>query len=172
MAATQTLMELMLQRRTFYNLQGSSPISKAEIQEIISHTVLHVPSAFNLQSTRIVLLVGSEHESLWDIVKDVLREIVPGQAFATTEAKLQRFKDAYGTVSHARIQVLQHNYVRHFTTLYELTETGRYYFSKTTFRFTTTKIGPLYMPTSFHSGLQNHLVCTNMPFGLPLHLKA
>ncbi|EXJ85313.1 hypothetical protein A1O3_05988 [Capronia epimyces CBS 606.96] len=98
MSTLQTFQASMLQRRTVYNLQGNSPISNAEIQDIIRHALLHVPSSFNSQSTRIVLLVGHEHAALWDIVKDVLSGIVPGQAFATTEKKLESFQRAYGTI--------------------------------------------------------------------------
>ena len=40
-------------------------------------TVRHVPSAFNSQSTRVVLLLGESHKKLWQIVKDALKKIVP-----------------------------------------------------------------------------------------------
>lgn len=102
MSALLSFKTSMLKRRTFYSLQGSSPISKTEIQEIIQHAILHIPSSFNSQTTRIVLLVGTEHAALWEIVKDVLRDVVPGQVFATTEKKLRGFGDAYGTVSHGQ----------------------------------------------------------------------
>ena len=49
-------------------------------------TVRHVPSAFNSQSTRVVLLLGESHKKLWQIVKDALKRIVPAEAFVKTEA--------------------------------------------------------------------------------------
>lgn len=62
--------------------------------------MLHVPSAFNSQSTRLVLLVREAHERLWNIIaKDELRKIVPADAFAQTEAKINAcFAAGYGTV--------------------------------------------------------------------------
>lgn len=58
-----------------------------------------MPSAFNSQSTRVVLLLGKSHKKLWNIVKDALRKIVPGEAFAKTEEKIDNsFACGYGTV--------------------------------------------------------------------------
>ncbi|TVY60650.1 putative nitroreductase HBN1 [Lachnellula suecica] len=85
-------------RRTIYKLAKSSTISDAKIQEIIKETVLHVPHSFNAQSTRIVLLVKEEHDKLWQIAKDVLKAIVPADAYPATETRLDGFQKAYGTV--------------------------------------------------------------------------
>ena len=92
-------LEAVAKRRSYYPLEKKSPISDARIQEIIKETLLHVPSSFNSQSTRIVLLVKSEHEKFWDIAIEVLKGIVPADAFAATEQKLTMFKGAYASVS-------------------------------------------------------------------------
>ena len=49
----------------------------AQIEEIVRFAIKHVPSAFNSQSTRAVLLLHEHHEELWKIVKRTLRAIVP-----------------------------------------------------------------------------------------------
>lgn len=86
-------------RRTHYGLSNSSPITDNEILEIIETAITHVPSAFNSQSTRIVLLLGKNHEKLWEIVKDTLRQIVPAEAFKATEAKIDNsFEVGYATI--------------------------------------------------------------------------
>ena len=64
--------EAIQHRRTHYGIGNNSPISDNEIHEIIKTAVTHVPSAFNSQSTRIVLLLGESHKKLWEIVKDTL----------------------------------------------------------------------------------------------------
>jgi uncharacterized protein len=96
---TATFIEALKTRRTYYGLKNASPIPDSRIQEIINDVVLHVPSCFNSQSTRIVLLLKSEHEKLWDITHDVLKEIVPTEQFASTEQRLAGFKAGYGSVS-------------------------------------------------------------------------
>ena len=50
--------EALKQRRTYYSITNQSPISDQEIECIVNMTVRHVPSAFNSQSTRVVLLLG------------------------------------------------------------------------------------------------------------------
>jgi len=86
-------------RRTYYALEGMSPVSDEKIIEILDTAVMHVPSAFNSQSTRIVLLLGANHERLWNIVKDTLRKGLPPEAFRKTEEKINHsFASGYGTV--------------------------------------------------------------------------
>ncbi|KFZ06323.1 hypothetical protein V501_07525 [Pseudogymnoascus sp. VKM F-4519 (FW-2642)] len=85
-------------RRSYYQLSKFSPISDSRIQEIIKEAILHVPSSFNSQSTRVVLLLKGEHDKLWDITKEVLRSIVPAESFSATEGKINGFKASYGTV--------------------------------------------------------------------------
>ena len=57
-----------------------------------------VPSSFNMQSARVVVAMGEHHEKIWHITKETLRKIVPAEKFAPTEAKLDGFAAAYGTV--------------------------------------------------------------------------
>lgn len=86
-------------RRTYYSLSDKSPISDDQIEEIINFAVLHVPSSFNSQSARVILLLGDHHKKLWNIVKDVLKKLVPADAFPATEAKIDgAFAAGYGTV--------------------------------------------------------------------------
>lgn len=91
--------EALEHRRTYYSIIDQSPISDKEIEDIVKFAVTHVPSAFNSQSTRIVLLLGENHKKLWKIVKDALRKIVSPEAFKNTEAKIDgSFACGYGTV--------------------------------------------------------------------------
>lgn len=86
-------------RRTYYSINNASPISAEEIKEIIDFAVLNVPSAFNSQSTRVVLLLGEHHKKLWNIVKRTLKKLVPAEAFAATESKIDNaFAAGYGTI--------------------------------------------------------------------------
>ena len=91
--------EALKHRRTYYSITNQSPVSDEEIERIVNLAVTHVPSAFNSQSTRVVLLLGENHKKLWHIVKETLRKIVPPEVFKTTEAKIDNsFASGYGTV--------------------------------------------------------------------------
>ncbi len=85
-------------RRTIYALAKASPVSDERIREIIAEAVKHTPSAFNSQSTRIVLLLGKHHDRLWDITTEVLRAIVPDGQFEATQQRMDSFRNGYGTV--------------------------------------------------------------------------
>ena len=97
--ASQQFLDIIASRRTYYQLSAKSPISDARIREIIEHALLHVPSAFNSQSVRIILLLKEEHVKLWDMIENVLKGVVPEDQFPVTEKKLSGFQAAYGTVS-------------------------------------------------------------------------
>lgn len=86
------------ERRTFYGIGKEATISDDRIIEIINEAVKYAPSAFNSQSSRVLVLLGDNHDKLWDITKEVLRKIVPVEQFAGTEAKINSFKNGYGSV--------------------------------------------------------------------------
>ena len=71
----RNLKDALQHRRSYYELTPESPIDDAKIEEIIHFAIRHIPSAFNSQSTRLVLL------------------------FVATEQKIDRsFASGYGTV--------------------------------------------------------------------------
>lgn len=93
-----TLQTIAERRRSIYALGKNLPISTDDINQIVEHALLHTPSSFNSQSTRLVVLHGDEHEKLWELTKAELAKIVPADKFAPTEAKLDMFKAGAGTV--------------------------------------------------------------------------
>lgn len=85
-------------RRSIYSIGKEKVVSEEKIQEVIEMAVKHSPSAFNSQSARVIVLFDEQHDKLWDITKETLRKIVPENAFAPTEEKINSFKSGYGTV--------------------------------------------------------------------------
>lgn len=86
------------ERRSIYALSKESDISNERIQEIVEYAVNHTPSAFNSQSSRVVVLFNENHNKLWDITKETLRKIVGDGDFTSTEEKMNAFRNSYGTV--------------------------------------------------------------------------
>lgn len=102
----RTFREALRHRRSYYALAPESPIDDARIEEIVRFAIKHVPSAFNSQSTRAVLLLHEHHDELWKIVKRTLRAIVPEGAFARTEEKIEHsFAAGYGTVLSSKTRM-------------------------------------------------------------------
>lgn len=95
----RTFEEAMAHRRSYYAIGSDLPVQDEEIIHIVREAVKHVPSAFNSQSTRVVLLFGDEHKKLWNIVKDTLKARISAEAFVKTEAKIDGcFLSGHGTV--------------------------------------------------------------------------
>ena len=95
----RSFMDALKNRRTYYSITNQSPVSTQKIEDIVNFAITHVPSAFNSQSTRAVLLLGENHKKLWQIVKDTLRKLVPAESFKATEDKIDgSFACGYGTV--------------------------------------------------------------------------
>lgn len=85
-------------RRSIYALNKNVGVSEERIMEVINHSVLHTPTAFNSQTGRVVVLFGKGHDKVWDITMEALRKVVPAASFKDTEDKINSFKAAYGTV--------------------------------------------------------------------------
>lgn len=91
--------EIFEHRRSYYALTAQSPVTDARIEEMVRFVLKHTPSAFNSQTTRLVLLLHEHHAELWKIVKRALRAIVAEEVFARTEEKIERsFAAGCGTV--------------------------------------------------------------------------
>lgn len=96
---TKGFNEAVEKRRSFYQINNQSTLTEAELLDLIRFAVENVPSAFNSQTTRIVLLTGKAHQRLWNIVKETLRKLVSAETFVKTEQKIDgNFACGYGTV--------------------------------------------------------------------------
>ncbi len=90
--------EAVQNRRSYYAIGKEKVLSDEEIIRLIEDAVKYAPTAFNSQSARAVVLLGAEHEKLWNETMEILRAIVPAKNFASTEEKISSFRSGYGTV--------------------------------------------------------------------------
>lgn len=96
---SKTFYELQQQRRSIYAIGKNVTLDKSVMTDIIQKAVREAPSSFNSQSSRAVILFGDAHHKVWDMTLDVLRPIVPAEAFTATEQKINgSFKAGFGTV--------------------------------------------------------------------------
>lgn len=93
-----TVLNAISKRRSHYAIANESPVSEERISEVIKTAVKYVPSAFNSQSQRVIVLFGDENQKLWDITMEELRKILPAANFKSTEDKINGFKNSFGTV--------------------------------------------------------------------------
>lgn len=111
---SNTFIAAATRRRSQYALGKALPLSQADTTALIQEAVRQAPSSFNSQSSRAVILFGDESLKFWGFVKDALRPIVPADAFADTEKKVDSFAAGAGTVlfyeDTATVQALQEKF--------------------------------------------------------------
>ncbi len=93
-----TLQQAFDERRSIYALGNELPVEPQAIVNMAERVLLHTPSAFNSQSSRLVVLFDAEHQKLWDIAEEKLRAAVGDGDFSGTKQKLDGFRASAGTV--------------------------------------------------------------------------
>lgn len=95
---SEHFLSLAKKRRTIYALGKDIQAPEAEIISTIKDAVKQAPSAFNSQSSRIVILLGEQHNRFWELTRAQLKKIVPAENFKGTSDKLDGFAAAAGSV--------------------------------------------------------------------------
>jgi predicted oxidoreductase (fatty acid repression mutant protein) len=86
-------------RRTYYALSPKSTVPDSEIVKIAESALLLVPSAFNNESTRIAVLLGSNHGKLWEITASALLKKIGEERYnGHTKERIAGFANAYGSI--------------------------------------------------------------------------
>ena len=97
-----TFLKALENRRSIYAL-GKKVANEEEAINTIKEAVRFSPTAFNSQTTRVLIVTGSSQEKLWgeivatDLKAEMDRQGVPANVFEGTKAKLDSFKAAFGT---------------------------------------------------------------------------
>ena len=94
----ENLQQAFNERRTIYALGAELPVAPQAIVNMAERVLLHTPSSFNSQSSRLVVLFGKQHQRLWDITEQILRQEVGDNDFSATKQKMDSFRAAAGTV--------------------------------------------------------------------------
>ncbi|GAP84024.1 putative nitroreductase family protein [Rosellinia necatrix] len=92
------LIEAFTARRSYYQLNKELPIPKDKVTSVVQQNLIQVPSSFNSQSNRVLVLFGAEHDKLWDLTSEVLKPLVPAEGWEATAKRNAGFKAGAGTV--------------------------------------------------------------------------
>lgn len=106
--------KVMDNRRSIYEITDKSPITNAQIEELVADAVVATPSAFNSQGAEVLLLFGEESDKLWDIVLETLKQRVPAEKFQATADKIASFKAGYGTILYFEDTAIVDNLMKAF----------------------------------------------------------
>lgn len=96
---TQNFFKTVKNRRSYYALGNEKIVPEDKIIEIVTESIKHVPSSFNSQSARVVVLFNQNHNKLWDIVISEIEKITTKESFEQSKQKIDTcFKSGYGTI--------------------------------------------------------------------------
>lgn len=91
--------DLQTKRRSIYALGKDVEVSNQELIDTIQGTVLNTPTAFNSQTSRVVILLDEESDAFWnEIAYSELEKVTPAEAFEGTKERLKGFAQAKGTI--------------------------------------------------------------------------
>ena len=90
--------DIIKQRRSVYDLHKHLPISEKKLMRILEEVITESPTAFNMQSSQVIVLLDGQHERLWNIVTKTSKEVVPSEKFEPTQKKMVMFTNAKGTL--------------------------------------------------------------------------
>lgn len=85
------ILESLKKRRTYYNIEKSLPVDEKEVFDLIKKSAELVPDAYNMKSSRIVVVTGKNQDVLWDEIYNVFQGKVDRE-------KIDGFKSGYGTI--------------------------------------------------------------------------
>ncbi|KGL48822.1 nitroreductase family protein [Porphyromonas gulae] len=96
----ETLKDALAHRHSHYAIHPEWVVSREVVEEFLGHVLQTVPSAFNSQPVRMVLLTGEAHDTHWKLVENALSSIMGQEAYeANTASKLrQAFANGIGTI--------------------------------------------------------------------------
>lgn len=93
-----TFVDLIEKRRTIYALGKNTEHTQEEVTARIREVVKQAPTAFNSQTTRVVVLFDEANEKFWDHIYDVQKDVLEGGMWDMMSGVMVGAKDAMGTV--------------------------------------------------------------------------
>ena len=92
-------MQVIRNRRTIYALSKKAILPDAQVVQLVQQAVREAPSSFNVQSSRVVILFGNQHDHYWgQIVPAALRQAAGEKAVEASKGKLDGFRAGTGTI--------------------------------------------------------------------------
>lgn len=85
------IINTLKQRRSIYDINKNLPVEENVVFDFIKEATELVPDAFNMKSSRVVVVTKENQDLLWDKIYEVFNGQVPRE-------KIDGFKKGYGTI--------------------------------------------------------------------------
>jgi uncharacterized protein len=98
MSPTRRFLYAIEHRRSIYDIAPETCVPDRKIIAVVEEAVKHVPSPFNVQSCRCVILLKDEHQKHWDMQLAHFEAILPEAAKGFVRGKIAESKKGYGSI--------------------------------------------------------------------------
>lgn len=89
---------LLKQRRSTYMMSANTAVTEEEIIARLRENVSQVPTAYNSQTTRYVVLFGDANRKLWEHIYTVQKDVLDQQLWAQVSQAVASYQAVKGTV--------------------------------------------------------------------------
>ena len=72
-----SIVNSLKERRSYYNISKNLPVDENKVIKLVEEATEFTPDAFNMKSARVVVVLGEQHDKLWDSIFDVFGGKVP-----------------------------------------------------------------------------------------------
>ncbi|MDO4323052.1 MAG: nitroreductase family protein [Lachnospiraceae bacterium] len=86
-----SMREALKSRRSYYNIKKELPVAEEEVIRLVEDATELVPDAFNMKSSRVVIVMGEKQDQLWGKIYDLFGGKVPKE-------KIDGFRAGAGTL--------------------------------------------------------------------------
>ncbi len=92
------LQDQLTVRRSVYTLGKNITLGDNEIVRLLQQCLLNCPTAFNVQSARLVVLWGEKHDQFWQLLWQNMQKVISAEKQQSARERIEAFKQAYGTI--------------------------------------------------------------------------
>ncbi|AEA01354.1 MULTISPECIES: nitroreductase family protein [Aerococcus] len=90
--------DLAAKRRSIYHIGKNTDHTSQEIVDALKAVLKDVPTAFNSQTSRVVIAFGDKHQDLWDEIYQVQEGVLEGDMWEQMSGVIQGAKAGLGTI--------------------------------------------------------------------------
>lgn len=91
-------LDALKNRRSVYDISKENILSNEEIYSLVDEIVEFLPSPYNSQTGRFVILTDENNQEFWQIVLNTLKGLTSEKRFPATKEKIDAFANSQGTI--------------------------------------------------------------------------
>ena len=93
-----TYFEAVKSRRSIHSLENIAVVPDEQVIEIVHQALTHVPTAFNAQETRALILFDEAHTNVWNNIEEITKASYGDRDFTANAERFAGFRNGHGTV--------------------------------------------------------------------------